>query len=106
MLLRVGFCISRARDYSCAWDSAFPERWTIPARRILHFSSGGLLLRVRFCIFRAVDESCAWDSAFPERWAAPVREILHLWRGGPLLRRGFCILLRAAQSRGVRGDIL
>src|SRR5699024_9140183 len=38
--LRVEFCISRAVDGSRARDSAFPERWAIPARGILHFPSG------------------------------------------------------------------
>ena len=90
-------------DPSRAWDSAISERWTTPARRILHFPSDGLFQRVGFCDSWAVDysrvrdsaiserwnvaapgfrnswamERCrAWDSAIPERWTSPAREIL------------------------------
>src|SRR5699024_12317553 len=75
--LRVRFSISLSVDHSCAWVSAFPERWTIPERGILRFPSGGRLPRV--------------DSAFPERWSPPARGILHFPSGGPSLRVGFCI---------------
>ena len=40
---------------SRAWNSAIPERWTLPARGILHFPSGGTLLRVRFPDSRAME---------------------------------------------------
>src|SRR5699024_7847456 len=84
---------------------SFSERWTIPARGILHFPSGGALLRVRFCIFRAVDCSTARDSAFHERWRIPAREILHFPRGGPFLGVGFCIPRAVGQPRACNSTI-
>src|SRR5699024_12380641 len=63
-------------DYSCAWDFAFPERWTTPARRISRFPSGGTFSHVRLRNSRAIELSHAWNFAFPERWNLPAREIL------------------------------
>src|SRR5699024_6832124 len=86
-------------DYSCAWDSAIPERWNAPARGILHFPSGGLLPRVRFRDSRAMDDSCAWDSAFPERWTITAREILLSLGGGRLPRVRFRVFRAVDYSR-------
>ena len=76
-------------DYSCAWDSAIPERWTTPAREIPQFLSDGPFPRVKFYIFWELDYSRAWDSAIPERWTTPAREILHFLGAGRLQRVGF-----------------
>src|SRR5699024_12656029 len=67
---------SLAVDSSCARDFAVFERWTLPAREILQFPSGGTLPRVRFGDSRAVERYRAWDSAIPERWTLPARGIL------------------------------
>src|SRR5699024_12819159 len=72
-ILRVKNCDSRAVDGYRAWENAILERWTPPARGILHFLSGGPLLRVGCRVSRAVDTSPAWDSADLRRWTAAAR---------------------------------
>src|SRR5699024_1636826 len=67
-LQRSGFGDFRAMDPPSAWDSAIPERWTVPAREISLFPSGGPLPRVGFRDSRAVDSSSAWDFVISERW--------------------------------------
>src|SRR5699024_2931527 len=76
LLLRVGFCISRAMDCSSAWDSAIPGRWSTPACGILQFLSGGMLPRR--------------DSAILGRWNVAARGIPRFLSGGPAPRVRFC----------------
>ena len=59
LFLRVELCDFWALDCSRAWNCAILERWTVPARKIVRFLSGGLLPRVGLCDFWAVDRSCA-----------------------------------------------
>src|SRR5699024_4113115 len=47
-ILCVRFCDFWAVEYSRAWDSVISGRWSLPARGILRFLSGGTLPRVRF----------------------------------------------------------
>ena len=42
-LPRVEICISWVMDCSCAWKSAFLERWSSPAREIMQFLSNRVL---------------------------------------------------------------
>ena len=52
---RVRLCDFWAVECSRAWDCAISERWTVTARRITQFSSGGLLLRVENRISRVME---------------------------------------------------
>src|SRR5699024_12277352 len=69
---------------------AFSERWTVPARGILHFPSAGPFQRVGFRLSRALELSSAWVSAFSEWGTSPAREISRFPSEGPLLRVSFC----------------
>ena len=75
------------------------ERWTVPAREILQFLSGGLSPRVGFCDSRAMDLPTAWNSAIPERWSSPAREILRFPSDGLLPRVEFCNSRAVEDSR-------
>ena len=76
-------------DYSRAWDSPIPERWTATAREIPRFLSAGRLPRVEFPDFCAMERYRAWDSVIPERWTITAREIRRFLSGGRLSRVRF-----------------
>src|SRR5699024_2447198 len=57
-----------------AWDSAIPERWTIPARGNSQFLGGGPFPPVGICDSGAMDRSRTRKSAIPERWTIPTRK--------------------------------